>query len=143
MFGEVNWATVILSLIGSFIGAGSVITSLLIAYGKFYGQVTEQIKQHESRLKESNGKISAQQAKDFDLSSTVKEISMKCAERYNLFVKNDREHSEIFKRVNVLETTVASVSGKINEAMDKRMSQLRADIKSDVQLMFSSRNKKE
>jgi hypothetical protein len=124
----IDWWSIVPAFIGALIPVLGLLATALIAWGRL---TQKQRHQAEHQLA-TNGKVDAQTKKDSELEVAVSKIQATCAERHDLLVKNDREHSELFSRIQSLETGVAALPGKIIEKMDARFSDWRVTINSDI-----------
>jgi hypothetical protein len=115
-------------MVGSLGSGGMVLAGALVAWGR----IQERVRSHQQRLDLSNGKLDDQSRKDSEIEVKLSKIHATCAERYELLMKNDREHVEIFSRVHSLETGLAALPGKIIEQMDARFKDWRTSINSDI-----------
>lgn len=125
---DINWISVIASIIGALIGAGSVIGAFLIAWGRMSGKVTD----HEKRLDYSNGQIAQQCQRDSSLEAEIQAMKSRCESRDSLWRRNNDDHIELFSRVNSLEKGHAAMPGQISEMIDKKLEQWRKHTRADM-----------
>lgn len=117
MFGsDISWISVGLSVLGSVIGAGSILGAFLIAWGR----IKNEVQNHEKRLDYSNGQLASQNAKDSSLEAELSAIKSRCESRDSLWRRNNDDHVEIFARINSLEKGHAAMPGQMAEMMDGR-----------------------
>ena len=125
---DVTWLNIVFSVVGSSITGIIFIIGAAVAWGR----MKQRMQEHEQHLSRSNGKLSAQGKKDQDLELSIKALETTCSNRSERLEKNEREHVELFTRIQSLETGLAALPAKIIEQMDSRFRDWRATINSDI-----------
>lgn len=125
---NINWWSFVPAFIGSLVPMLGLVAATLVAWGR----MTQTQKHQVERQAATNGKVEAQNKKDSELEVKLSKIQTTCQERHELLSKNDKDHIELFSRVQSLETGLAALPGKIIDRMDARFTDWRKTINDDI-----------
>lgn len=97
-----------------------------------WGGYKEKVDYQKKRLDASIGKLDKQAHEDTKLKEALSVIQATCSGRKELFDRNDKDHIEMFSRINALETGMAALPGKLADRMQEQFEKWRSSVKSDI-----------